>query len=513
MSGGIFEVLKTDLGGRIGRLSTNHGDVSTPAYVPVVHPVRQSIEPARLKGMGFEMVITNAYITMRNHGDEAARRGIHGIIGHDGPVMTDSGGYQVLEYGAVDVRPADMAAYERAIRSDVAVPLDRPTGLGLSRRAAARNVAETLGSARAAIGSADVEGQVWAGTIQGSEHLALVRRCARELAAMGYRFMALGSPVELMEQYEYARLAAMVVAARSAIPPGLPLHLFGSGHPLTIPFSVALGCDTFDSASYALYARHGRYITPDGTRLLDSMSYFACACEVCSARTPAELRAEPTEARRALLSLHNLHAIKSEVDAVRESIHGGRLWEHAMQKMRAHPRLYEVVGVLASGSAGVSYGTPRFKARAAFLYGAEDAARPEVRAYHGMVKRFRTRKARLCIVGEPAARPAYLDPEIALLERSLGEDTQVCVYSEWLGVMPLELCDVYPAAHHLAPAGGGPGVTPQAVEALAALVAGNSFTSVAYDASDGAVARIVRTIPRGIRRRKIERKKGAGRVA
>lgn len=513
MSRGVFEVLRTDLGGRIGRISTGHGDVMTPAYVPVVHPVRQSIEPSRLRRMGFEMVITNAYITMKNHGDEAARRGIHGIIGYDGAVMTDSGGYQVLEYGDVDVLPADMAAYERAIRSDIAVPLDRPTGLGLTRRAAARNVAETLASARAAIGAAGEGGQVWAGTIQGSEHLSLVRRCARELAAMGYRLMALGSPVELMERYEYARLAAMVVAARSAMAPALPLHLFGSGHPLTIPFSVALGCDTFDSASYALYARHGRYITPDGTRHLDSIAHFACACEVCSARTPAELRAEPAESMRALLSLHNLHAIKSEVDAVRESIHEGRLWEHAMQKMRAHPRLYEVVGVLASGTAGISHGTPRFKARAAFLYGPEDAARPEVRAYHAMVGRFRTRKPRLCIVGEPEARPAYLDPEIARLERSLGEDTQVCVYSEWLGVMPLELCDVYPAAHHLGPARGGPGVTPQAIEALAALVAGNSFTSVAYDSSNEAVARIVRTIPRGIRRRKIERKRDAGRVA
>jgi len=512
LSRGVFEVLKTDLGGRIGKISTARGDVTTPAYVPVVHPVRQAIEPSRLKAMGFEMVITNAYITMRNHGEEAARRGIHATIGYDGAVMTDSGGYQVLEYGALDVLPADMAAYERAIRSDIAVPLDRPTGLGLGRRAAARNVAETLESARAALESAGAGAQVWAGTIQGSEHLSLVRRCARELAAMGYRLMALGSPVELMEQYEYARLAAMIIAARSAIPPSLPLHLFGSGHPLTIPFSVALGCDTFDSASYALYAKHGRYITPDGTRHLDSIAHFACACEACSSLTPSELRAEPAESRRTLLSLHNLHAIKSEVDAVRESIHEGRLWEHAMQKMRAHPRLHEVVGALVSGPDVISHGTPRFKARAAFLYGPEDAARPEVRAYHAMVRRFRTRKARLCIAAEPAARPAYLDPAIARLEESLGADTQVCVYNEWLGVMPLELCDVYPAAHHLASRGGGPGVAPQSVETLAALVSRNPFASVVYDAGDANIARLVRTLPRGVRRSRLKIR-DAGRVA
>ena len=503
---GVFEVLKTDLGARIGKIRTNHGDVMTPAYVPVVHPVKQAIAPSKLKSMGFEMVITNAYITMRNHGEEAERRGIHDIIGYDGAIMTDSGGYQVLEYGALDVVPEMMAGYERAIRSDIAVPLDRPTGLGLPRRAAHAYVRDTLAAARQALEAADVAGQVWTGTIQGSEHLDLVRRSARELVSMGYEFMALGSPVEFMEQYEYARLAEMIVAARDAIPPSLPLHLFGSGHPLTIPFSVALGCDTFDSASYALYAKHGRYITPDGTRRLDSMDHLACACEVCSSHTPSELRAEPAESLRALLSLHNLYAIKSEVDAVRESIAGGRLWEHMFQKLRAHPRLYDTLSTLIANADRMAYGTPRFKSRAAFLFGPEDAARPEVRAYHAMVRRFKTRKSRLCILGEPSARPAYLDPEILRLEKTLGDDTQICLLNDHLGIIPLELSDIYPAAHHLASTCGG-GVTAQAAESLAKVIEGNSITTVLYDATDARIAKLVRSVPRGIRRSRIKIKR------
>ena len=62
----LFEISKCDLAGRIGTLETNHGKVQTPAFVPVIHPVKQSI-PSKLKEMGFDMVITNAYITMKNY--------------------------------------------------------------------------------------------------------------------------------------------------------------------------------------------------------------------------------------------------------------------------------------------------------------------------------------------------------------------------------------------------------------------------------------------------------------
>ena len=107
----MFEIIKSDLAGRIGILHSNHGKIETPAYVPVIHPVKQAIPPKKIKDMGFDLVITNAYITMKRHGQNATKRGIHDIIDYDGAVMTDSGGYQVLEYGEVDVVPADMAEF------------------------------------------------------------------------------------------------------------------------------------------------------------------------------------------------------------------------------------------------------------------------------------------------------------------------------------------------------------------------------------------------------------------
>ena len=130
----LFEILKSDLAGRIGILHTNHGKVETPAYVPVIHPVKQTIPSKKIKEMGFDLVITNAYITRNNFGKEAITKGIHEIINFEGSIMTDSGGYQVLEYGDVQVSPDQMASFEKGIMTDFAIPLDKPTGFGLQNQ-------------------------------------------------------------------------------------------------------------------------------------------------------------------------------------------------------------------------------------------------------------------------------------------------------------------------------------------------------------------------------------------
>ena len=188
--------------------------------------------------------------------------------------------------------------------------------MGLPREKAARSVSHTLRVSRQTIsaGGRRDGGRIWAGPVQGGEHLDLVSRSARALARYGFGMLALGSPVEFMESYRFADLARMISAARSSMPAGMPLHLFGAGHPLTIPLAVALGCDTFDSASYMLYARQDRYMTCSATRHLADMAEFSCLCPVCSSRTPAELSAVRDGAERArLLGLHNLYAIGAEV--------------------------------------------------------------------------------------------------------------------------------------------------------------------------------------------------------
>ena len=448
----MFEIKKSDLAGRIGILHTNHGKVETPAYVPVIHPVKQKIPAKKLREMGFDLVITNAYITLKRYGDEAIKQGIHKIISYDGAIMTDSGGYQVLEYGDIDVDYKKISDFQKGIGTDIAIPLDRPTGLGLSRRKAIEYVHHTLRVSKETLESRDNNGQIWVGPIQGSEHSDLVKKSTRSLVDTGFQMLALGSPVEFMESYEYKLLAKMIITAKKEIPDSIPLHLFGAGHPLTIPLAVALGCDTFDSASYMLYAKHDRYIMEDGTAHLSEIVYFSCNCEICTRLKPKELLSLDKEDRINKMALHNLYAIKAEVDRVKEAIHEGRLWEYTLRKARAHPKLFESISILTKNRPFFLETTPRYKENAVFLFSKEDQFRPEIFRFHSIVRKFKTKKKILVIIPDGGIKPFYTSTEYINLKKKFSsklDEIQFCQFNPYLGIIPLELSDIYPAAHYL----------------------------------------------------------------
>jgi 7-cyano-7-deazaguanine tRNA-ribosyltransferase len=441
----LFEVRYTDLAARIGRIQTSHGTVETPAFVPVIHPVRQSIEPKRLKAMGFELLITNAYITRKKYGDNADD--IHRIINFDGAVMTDSGGYQVLEYGDLDVSPKDIALFEEKIGSDIAIPLDKPTGFKLERSVAESYVSRTLEAAKETIDVVGNSKTIWVGPIQGGEHFDLVTLSASSLDSLGYSMFALGSPTEVMESYEFRLLAMMIISAKRSIPSSKPLHLFGAGHPLTIPLAVALGCDTFDSASYMLYARDNRYMLPTGTARLDDLEYLPCSCEVCMKYKAAELLGLEEDRRFQELAVHNLNVIKTEVDAVKQAIMDGRLWEYVVQKAMSHPRLYEAMEVLKENVDYLEEGTPVSKDKAIFLFSQLDQYRPEVRRFRKIVSNTKSRKSILLLLPEPDQHPFYT--QYTELRKLLDEDIQLAYYSPFLAIVPEEISDLFPAAHHV----------------------------------------------------------------
>ena len=446
----LFEISKTDLAGRIGSIHTNHGKIETPAYVPVIHPVKQTIPSKKIKEIGFDLVITNAYITRNGYGDEAIKKGIHNIIDFDRAIMTDSGGYQVLEYGDVEVLPPEMASFEKGILTDFAIPLDKPTGFGMPIKKAEAYVKHTLQVSKKTLEDSEDNGQIWIGPIQGGEHFDLVAKSTKSLVKMGFQMLALGSPVEFMESYEYRLLAQMIVAAKKQMPHSIPLHLFGAGHPLTIPFAIALGCDTFDSASYMLYAKKHRYITDDGTRYLKDITVFPCNCEICSKYTPDEFRSLEATEKINQLAIHNLHAIKLEVDKVKQAIHEGRLWEYVIKKARAHPKLFEMIEVMTENYEFLGLGTPKFKEKAIFLYDKEDQFRPEVQSFHNTVRRFKSNKKKIVIIKEYNTKPGYLSPQYIGLKKKFKDfdSIQVCQYNPHLGLIPIEISDIFPAAHH-----------------------------------------------------------------
>jgi len=351
----------------------------------------------------------------------------------------------------VDVKPPTMAKFEMDIMTDFAIPLDKPTGFGLSKKQAKEYVDHTLKVCKTTIKNKKNNGQIWIGPIQGSEHPELVKRSTNELIKMGYRMLALGSPVEFMESYEYKLLAEMIIAAKKNIPTSIPLHLFGAGHPLTIPLAVALGCDTFDSASYMLYAKHDRIITEDGTRKLEELEYFPFDCEVSSRYKPKELRAMKKEERVDQIALFNLYAIKAEVDRVKQAIREGRLWEYTMKKARAHPKLFETIDAILDNTKFLQNGTPKFKEKAIFLFGSEDQYRPEAMRYREYVKRFRTKKDILVITRDPNVKPVFTSYEYKRLRKKFKEpdSVQFCNYNPFLGIIPIEISDVFPASHYV----------------------------------------------------------------
>ncbi|MBI3859161.1 MAG: tRNA guanosine(15) transglycosylase TgtA [Thaumarchaeota archaeon] len=373
-----FEVKESDLLGRVGSLRVGGRSVETPCLFPVIHPVVQTVPTSEIKRMGFEGVMTNSYIMYSRRREEAAKMGVHRLVDFDGMVMTDSGGYQVLEYGDLGIGVREVAEFQQRIGSDLAVTLDKPTGNSESRSYAEETVRESLKGALKTIRDFPDDPTVWVGPVQGGTFPDLLKRSATALVKAGFPFLALGSPTLVMESYRFADLAKMIVATRESIPYSVPLHLFGAGHPLTMPLAVALGCDTFDSASYILFARRGNYITERGVVSLRQMKVLTCNCPVCVGTSVEGLLGIQERQRATLLATHNLWALRREVEVCKEAIAEGRLWDLVQERATAHPRLFEALEVFTKEGRLLQEGTPAMKERGLFVRGGADLARPEV---------------------------------------------------------------------------------------------------------------------------------------
>ena len=132
-----FEILSRDLLGRIGKLKTKRGIIETPLFLPVINPRIQLISPQEMKkDIGFEAIITNAYLLKKNFGEKVIAKGVHDFLNFDGTVVTDSGAYQDLVYGQIDTTAEEIAKFEEEIDTDIAVILDVPTGWNTGRKRA-----------------------------------------------------------------------------------------------------------------------------------------------------------------------------------------------------------------------------------------------------------------------------------------------------------------------------------------------------------------------------------------
>lgn len=449
-----FEVKKQDLLGRIGRLVTKSGFIETPALLPVVNPRSVDVPPKDIfEEFNYKALITNAYILKKHFEQDAVREGVHRLLNFNGAIMTDSGAYQILRYGKVQIDPLEIIQFQRDIRTDMGVILDIPTGWNVSRKYAEWTVNETLKRAREAADMISETDILWVGPVQGGAYLDLVKKSAVEISKLPFQIYALGSPTKIMEQYLFDMLVEMIIAAKLNLPIEKPLHLFGAGHPFMFPFAVALGCDLFDSASYALYAKDGRYITETGTVRVENLEFFPCICPVCKNLTPKDLKKMNHNEKSLLLMKHNLYVCKTEIERIKQCISEGRLWELIEQRSRCHPKLLKALKTLCKYSEYLEKETPSYKPRGIFIFEETSLRRPEVLRYKMKLKenyKVPKGKDRLILLPEPDSKPFHASSQYRKVEKIISSkpNIHICFYTIPFGVIPVELDDIYPLSQY-----------------------------------------------------------------
>jgi 7-cyano-7-deazaguanine tRNA-ribosyltransferase len=376
-----FEIRDQDANGRIGELEVPRAGVTveTPALLPVVNPHVLTVEPSRLRSeFGAEILITNSYIFYGSddYRDEALDRGLHDVLGFDGAIMTDSGSFQLAEYGEIDVTTPEILRFQRDVGSDVGTPVDIPTPPDVPREQAEEELATTQERLEVAEG-VDVGEMLVNAPVQGSTYPDLREDAARHAYATDLDVFPVGAVVPLMNDYRYAEMVDVVAAAKRGLGADAPVHLFGAGHPMMFALAVAMGCDLFDSAAYALYARDDRYLTVRGTEQLDDLDYFPCSCPVCADYTPGELRGLADRDREELLAEHNLHVTFREIRTVKQALRSGNLLELVETRARAHPAMLDGYRGLVGHAGQLERDDPVSKGAFFYLSG-ESARRPEV---------------------------------------------------------------------------------------------------------------------------------------
>lgn len=448
-----FEIKDRAAAGRLGVLETPHGRVHTPTLLPVINPNLPTIPPSEMGRLfGAEMLITNSYILRQRAElrERVLRDGVHRTIGWDGALMTDSGTFQSYVYGAVAVKPEEIVDFQREIGVDVGTILDVFTTPDRTHDEAETELDETL--RRAADAVPRKGSMLLAGTVQGGVHLDLRERSAKGIAALDIDVVPIGGVVPLMEQSRYATLARVILAAKRHLPTGRPVHLFGAGHPLVFPLAAALGCDLFDSASYAKFAKDGRMMFAGGTRHLDELTELGCPCPACARWKGAhELRRADAKDRERSLAEHNLHVSFAEIRRIRQAIRDGNLWELVEERATQNPALLDALRALAEPSAQAFLeGVEPVSAQRAFTYrGPHSMSRPLVARLH---ERLLTRyqfPSDVCILLGERNKP-YGDAYAAYLDAFREKAASLVVESPF-GPVPLELDLMFPIAQSVLP--------------------------------------------------------------
>jgi queuine tRNA-ribosyltransferase len=304
-----FEVIATDGQARAGILRTAHGDVRTPVFMPVgTKATVKTLDPDELRGLGAELILGNTYHLHFRPGDEliAELGGLHRFMGWDGPILTDSGGFQVFSlrdtllklddegvtfrsvYDGATARftPEVAQAIQANLGSDVAMLLDVCPPAGVPRHELAQAVRLTTAWAERQVDLPRAPGQLRFAISQGAADEELRRRSIEELVPLGYDGYALGG-LSVGEDRETMFRATQ--AAAPLLPADRPRYFMGIGDPEGILRVFQAGIDMVDCVLPTRTARTGSALTRTGRINLKNARFARddapidaeCACPAC----------------------------------------------------------------------------------------------------------------------------------------------------------------------------------------------------------------------------------------
>ena len=350
-----FELLATDGAARRGRLTTAHAVVETPVFMPVgTQATVKALTPADLEASGAQIVLGNTYHLLLRPGPDVVRDlgGLHRFMGWPRAILTDSGGFQVFSLAKIRkitdegvefrapldgatrfLSPEAVVEIQRALGSDITMPLDECLAYPATREATERSLALTLHWAQRArdAHAAAASGQALFGIVQGGAYDDLRAEAAARTIALGFDGYAIGGMAVGEPKPTMLDLTATVAAA---LPVDRPRYLMGIGKPEDLVECVARGVDMFDCVLPTRNARNGQAFTSTGPVTIKQARWTrdaspldpACDCYTCRTFSRAYLRhlfvTEELLAYR-VLTLHNVRFYLGLMAAMRAAIDAG----------------------------------------------------------------------------------------------------------------------------------------------------------------------------------------------
>lgn len=338
---------------RVGRLSTPHGEVLTPVFMPVgTRATVKTMTPEELEMIGVEIILTNVYHLFLRPGCDLIGQlgGLHKFMSWSRPIISDSGGYQVFSLSPsvkvstegvefkspIDGKshffsPEEIIANQRSLGADIIMVLDECSPYPAERERVAQAAKRTTDWARRSKEFFEGDAQALFGIVQGGLFPDLRRTSAQEIVEIGFSGYALGGlgvgePRELMLE--------VIEQVEPFLPEDKPRYLMGLGDAASLIEAISLGMDMFDSALPTRVGRNGTAFTSTGRVNIRNAAYRSdpgpldekCSCYACRNYSRAYLRhlyASGEILALRLLSWHNVHFLVSLMKDVRRAIGAG----------------------------------------------------------------------------------------------------------------------------------------------------------------------------------------------